>query len=345
MKIAVVNNCVPFVSGGAEHLANALVQKLIEYGHKALLVRIPFQWHRPEAIVEQMLACRSIRIANADRVIGLKFPAYYIPHDDKVLWLLHQFRQAYDLWGTPYQEIPESPEGERIRNVIIESDNRWLRECRKICTISPVTSERLKKFNGIDSTVVFHPLLRSDHFYCKDFANYVFYPGRITGGKRQLLAVESMKYVKSPLRLVVAGSPESPADLQRIKAIIGQNGLEDRVEILPRFISEDEKTDLLANSLACVYAPYDEDSYGYVTLEAYHSRKPVLTCTDSGGTRILVEHEVTGYVAEPEPRAMAEALDRLFLDRPKTILMGQAGYDRMMSLKITWDHVIGSLTS
>jgi glycosyltransferase involved in cell wall biosynthesis len=345
MKIAVVNNCVPFVSGGAEHLANALVQKLNEYGHKALLVRIPFQWRTPEAIVEQMLACRCIRIDNVDRVIGLKFPAYYIPHDDKVLWLLHQFRQAYDLWGTPYQEIPSNAEGERIRNVIIESDNRWLRECRKICTISPVASERLKKFNGIDSTVVFHPLLRSDHFRCEDFGDYVFYPSRITGGKRQLLAVESMKHVKSALRLVIAGSPETPADLQRIEASIRQHGLQDRVELLPRFISEEEKAHLLAKSLACVYTPYDEDSYGYVTLEAYHSRKPVLTCTDSGGTRILVEHEVTGYVAAPEPRAMAEALDRLFLDRRKTILMGQMGYDRMMSLKITWDHVIGSLTS
>src|SRR6185369_16591872 len=101
MKVAILNNCIPFVKGGAEHLAEALRMKLIEHGHEAALIRIPFQWNPAERIVEHLLACRLIKLSGVDRVIGLKFPAYHVPHDNKVLWLLHQFRQAYDLWGTP----------------------------------------------------------------------------------------------------------------------------------------------------------------------------------------------------------------------------------------------------
>jgi glycosyltransferase involved in cell wall biosynthesis len=46
---------------------------------------------------------------------------------------------------------------------------------------------------------------------------------------------------------------------------------------------------------AVLFAPYQED-YGYVTLEAFLSRKPVITARDSGGTLEFVEDGVNGYV-------------------------------------------------
>ncbi len=121
MKVAVVNNWVPFLSGGAEHLAEALTRKLAEYGHQSMLVRLPFAWHPPGKILEHMLACRCVRLAGVDRVIGLKFPAYYVPHPNKVVWLLHQFRQAYDLWGTRYQDLPDTAEGLAVRDAVVAS--------------------------------------------------------------------------------------------------------------------------------------------------------------------------------------------------------------------------------
>jgi glycosyltransferase involved in cell wall biosynthesis len=345
MKVAVVNNCVPFIRGGAEHLAEALTRKLNDNGHEAILIKLPFRWQPPEKILEHMLACRCIRLSNVDRVIGLKFPAYYVPHASKVLWLLHQFRQAYDLWGTPLQDLPNTQEGLDIRNIIIRSDNQFLRESHKIYTNSHVTGERLQNFNGIESTVLFPPLLETAHLKSDGYGDHVFFPSRITSGKRQFLAVESMKYVKTGVRLVIAGDPETPADLSKLESIIQKNGLEGKVKLIPRFISEQEKAEILAGALACIYLPYDEDSYGYVTLEACHARKPVITCEDSGGIRILVKHGVTGYIVPPEPRELAEAMDRLYANRKSASLMGDAGHELMLSLKITWDHVIETLTA
>lgn len=344
MKLAVINNCVPFIRGGAEHLAESLTHKLNEYGHQAELIRIPFRWQPPESILEGIVACRLLRVPEVDRLIVLKFPAYYVPHHDKIVWLLHQFRQAYDLWNTRFQNIPDTVEGHRIREIIVRADNTYLREARKIYTNSRVTSERLKRFNGIDSEVLLPPLMETSHLRRLKYGNYVLCIGRITASKRQNLIVEAMRYVTSDVRLLIAGHAEESSYLEALKEAISRWRLSERIELMDRFISEQEKAALLGHALGCIYIPYDEDSYGYVTLEAYHSLAPVITCTDSGGTTDLVKTGVTGYVVPPDPRDIAASLDALYLDQVGARRMGEAGFELVRSLRISWDRVIEALT-
>ncbi len=344
MKIAVVNNCVPFLNGGAEHLAQALTSKLMESGHEAILVRIPFCWDPPSKIIDGMFACRMLSLPNVDRVIALKFPAYYIPHPNKILWILHQFRQAYDLWGTPLQGLPNTAEGLAIRESIHMADDRYLPEARRIFTNSRVTSERLKTYNGLDSKVLWPPLLQTEHFSCNDFQDFVFYPSRVNAAKRQWLAVESMKYVRSPVRLILAGKDESETEALQIEQAITSNALADRVLWLRDFISEASKADYFSRALGTIYIPYDEDSYGYVTLESYYSSKPVITCSDSGGTDLLVQDGITGFVADPDPQAIAAAIDKLYQEKQSAREMGRAGLDLVHRLGITWQRVVEALT-
>ena len=345
MKLAVVNNCVPFVRGGAEHLADALTCKFREFGHEAMLVRIPFRWEPAPKILECMLACRLMRLPNVDRVIALKFPAYYIPHDNKVLWLLHQFRQAYDLWGTAFHSLPDGDHGAEIRNAIVQADNFHLGRVRRIYTNSAVTSRRLRTYNGIDSEVLFPPLLEPGSFACKEYGDYIFYPSRINAAKRQHLVLESMRYVATGVKLVIAGKEEDPSELVRLQAIIRDNDLAGRVRLLSRFITDQEKSELYGAALGCAYVPYDEDSYGYVTLESYYARKPVISCIDSGGTDVLVKDGVTGYMVPPDAKEIAAAMDRLFTDRQNTRRMGEAGFELVSSLNISWENVVERLTS
>ncbi|MGD1075622.1 MAG: glycosyl transferase family 1, partial [Thermodesulfovibrionales bacterium] len=200
MKIAIVNNCVPFIYGGAEFLADNLRNRIAEHGHQAMIVKVPFAWDPPSKILDHMLSCRLLRLDNVDRVIALKFPAYYIEHPEKVLWLVHQFRQAYDLWNTSYRCIPDTSEGLRIRDAIIGSDNRLLGGIKKRYTISKLVSERLRRFNNLDSKSLYPPLDDPQKYHCTEYGDYVFYPSRIVGSKRQALAVESMKHVKSGVK-------------------------------------------------------------------------------------------------------------------------------------------------
>jgi glycosyltransferase involved in cell wall biosynthesis len=93
-------------------------------------------------------------------------------------------------------------------------------------------------------------------------------------------------------------------------------------------------------ALACLYIPYDEDSYGFVTLESYSAAKPVITCTDSGGTLTLVRNEETGLVVDPQPHLLAEAMDRLYRDRSEARRMGEAGMRLAQSMQINWQRVV-----
>src|SRR3954462_3359539 len=116
MKVLVVTAQAPFVRGGAEIHAEGLCSALRAAGHQAEIAAIPFKWYPPEAIPPQMLACRLLDMTESDGMkidvlIGLKFPAYLIPHPNKVLWVLHQHRPAYDLWDHALGDLAPHPRG------------------------------------------------------------------------------------------------------------------------------------------------------------------------------------------------------------------------------------------
>jgi glycosyltransferase involved in cell wall biosynthesis len=94
--------------------------------------------------------------------------------------------------------------------------------------------------------------------------------------------------------------------------------------------------------LAVVYPPFDED-FGYVTLEAFLARKPVITCTDSGGPNEFIVDGVNGLVVEPTPGALATAANRLAANRREAAQLGDAGYEAARA--VTWDGVIEKLVS
>lgn len=344
MKIAIVNNMVPFIYGGAEFLADSLAEKLVEYGHKAQVIRLPFAWSSAAQIAESMLAVKLTRIINTDKVIALKFPAYYIEHPNKTLWLLHQFRQAYDLQNTEYDFFAQDHEYQKLKAAIYKTDNECFTKLSgKIYTNSKVVSERLMKYNNIPSKVLYPPLMESEIYYNKECGDYIFYPSRVNHSKRQHLAVEAMRYVKSGVKLVLAGKGDSKEDENSIFELIERYDVKDKVTYLDRFISQQEKADLFANCLGGIYIPYDEDSYGYVTLESIHSEKPIISCNDAGGTYVVVKDSETGYMTESTPKALAAAMDKLYQNKQKAIEMGKNGLQLLKELGITWDNVIRSL--
>jgi glycosyltransferase involved in cell wall biosynthesis len=344
MKVSIVNVQIPFVRGGAEYLADSLAEKVRERGHEVDQLRIPFKWYPPETLVDHMLACRLIepRTGDPDLVIALKFPAYLVPFENKKVWLLHQYRQVYDLWETPYGYSGHTPGARRIREAIVAADNRHLSEARGLYTISQNVSGRLRRFNGIEpDAILFPPLLHPEAFRCGEAGDYVFYPSRLSRMKRQHVAVEAMRHVRSGFRLVVAGRADEDSYQSEIDELMRTHGLEDRVQFLG-WISEEEKARWMADAFAVLYIPVDED-YGYVTLEAFHSSKPVITFTDSGGTNELVVHGLNGLALEPSPEALAEGMESLWSDRARARAMGRAATETLGRKRIHWDHVLDTL--
>jgi glycosyltransferase involved in cell wall biosynthesis len=343
MRVVVASTFVPFIKGGGRMIVDDLVTALRDRGHDVDTVLIPFD-SAPREQLEQMLGLRLMRLApDIERLICIRTPSYLLQHPNKVVWFIHHHRGAYDLWGTKYQDIPHGPEGLAIRDAIRASDDLSLREARALFTNSAVVRDRLRRFNGLEGEVLYPPLMDTERFVERESEGYIFYPSRITEHKRQWLGVEAMRHVRSAVRLVIAGAPDSPEQLERLRRTVDEAGAGDRIEIIPRWISEAEKADLLSRALGLMYVPFDEDSYGYPTLEAYHSGKPVISCSDSGGTKEIIEDGVTGLMADPSPESLAEAMDRLHDDRAAAIRMGRAGRARIDDLNISWDHVVSRL--
>ena len=344
MKVLVVNNAAPFLRGGAEELADHLVRELAATkGVEAELLRLPFAWTPTERLIEEVLIHQSFRLINVDRVIALKFPAYLVPHEHKTLWLLHQFRQAYDL-GDAGQGLGDDGREGAIKRAVRRADDLAFSATRRVFCNSPVTRDRLRRYNGREAEVLYPPLNDAALFTGGEAGGYVFAGGRVAPGKRQHLLVEAMAQVRAPGRLLIAGPPESEEYAERLRALVAEHDLHDRVELRFGFHPRADVAGWMNGAAACAYLPFDEDSLGYVTMEAFAAGKPVLTTTDSGGLLEMVS-EATGAVVEPAADALAAALDRLLADPARTAALGRAAKAEWDGRGLDWPSTVHRLLS
>jgi glycosyltransferase involved in cell wall biosynthesis len=343
VRVLVASTYVPFIEGGGRMIVRDLVRAVRERGHEVDTVEIPFHsaW---DTMLEQMLAIRLMDVSDAaDVLVAIRTPSYLLRHPNKRLWFIHHHRGAYDLWGTPYQDIPSTPEGLGVRQAVVAADDLYLREARQIFTNSQIVADRLREFNDLEGHVLYPPLGEPQRFVPGPAEDFVFYPCRITGHKRQHLAVAAAAHLATDARVVIAGAADSPEQLRQLNEMIVSHGLQDRVQLIARWISEEEKAELIARSMGVLYIPFLEDSYGYVTLEAFHAHKPVITCSDSGGTLEIIEDGENGLVVAPEPIALAAAIDRLRSDPQAAAAMGERANETLIAKDISWDRVVTSL--
>jgi glycosyltransferase involved in cell wall biosynthesis len=347
LKIGIATVQVPFITGGAETLAVSLRAELMKRGFEADIISIPFKWYPPERILDCMLMGRLMDLSEVngtkiDRVIALKFPAYFAPHDNKVGWILHQHRQAYDLYGTDYGDLHQSAQGQRVAEAIRTWDNQFLTELRNIFTISNKVTDRLTKYNNISANTLYPPPGDHEKFHCDGFGDYILYPGRFAPIKRQHLIVEAMKTAPDGVKLVLIGSYDNEYG-ETVTNRIAALGLQDRVKLLGT-VTDEEKIRLYSQCLAVYNGVYEED-YGYVTLEAFLSSKPVITHHDSGGPLEFVRNRDNGFVAEAEPEAIGDCISQLVNNQNLAREMGNRGKETIEQQQITWTHVIDRLLS
>lgn len=339
-NVLICTTQVPFTRGGAESHVEGLRRALVAAGYDAEVAALPFKWYPPEEIMRGALAWRMLDVSEAngkpiDLVIGMKFPAYVVAHERKVLWVMHQYRAAYNLAGTAFDDLSHYPEGPRVREWIRECDGRFIGEARKVFANSKTVAERLVRYNGIESEPLYHPPPRADSLRPGAQGDYVFYPSRLEPQKRQEILIEAMAHTRTPVRAVFAGGTR---DAKHYESLVKQHKVGDRVE-LRGFVSEEEMVELYAGALGVCYLPFDED-YGYVTLEGMLAAKPVVVARDGGGATEFVEHGGEGLVVEPDPRALAEALDALYSDRERARRMGERAREKLLAADLSWRNVV-----
>ena len=337
MRVAVCAPQVPFVRGGAELMADDLVDALRARGHEAELVSIPFKWYPGTRVLDQAFLWRLVDLTESDgrpidRVIATKFPAYAVRHPNKVAWVLHQFRQAYDYDRTDLGQFDESPEDRATRRAVERLDAVALGEARRVFATSRNVADRLKRFNGIDAELLPHPP-QTLPYRTGESEGFVLSVNRLDRAKRIDLLIEAAKREPS-LRVVITGEGPDRARLEQLAS-----GLNGQVEFVGR-VDDERLADLYARSLAVYYAPIDED-FGMVPYEAFLSGKPVLTTHDAGGPLEVVHDRETGVVVAPTADEIAQALASLDAETAKRY--GAAG--KAIAERVTWDACVDALLS
>jgi hypothetical protein len=157
-RVLLLNTAHPHIWGGAEALAENLQLHIQRAGHQVETIKLPFKDYPVENLVCQMMAWDSVKLPTADIVIGLKFPAYLAKHENKKIWLIHQYRQVYDFYEAGQSAWMQNENGENTRAMVIEADNQTMASCKEIYTISEVTQQRLKKYNDKHAVLLRHPI-------------------------------------------------------------------------------------------------------------------------------------------------------------------------------------------
>ena len=340
MKIAVLDSQTVLSPRRDGLLAGRLCEALAEHGHSAALIRIPFSERSPQTVVDQMLAVRLLHLHNVDRVVGLGFPAYLIPHGEKVVWMLREFREAYDRWGTAGQGLPNTPLGRSVRASVLAADQEYLGEAQRIYVRSSGAGRRLTDYTGLQSQVLHPPLRDPGAFRCDSYGDYVLALGPVGADSCGRAAVEAIALAQSAARLVIAGSPERRDDVAALRDLAERLGVADRVELIAHDIAEAERVRLLA---ACRAVLCFGDPDGRLTQEACQSHKATLAFAPECALAALIDDGVTGAIVS-SIAGLGLAIDALSDDAATAERYGDAAFDRLARSEISWSTVVAELT-
>lgn len=343
-RIAVVTSSPPMTEGGHMVIARELVQALRDAGHSAEIIVTPQNRFGRQASAYVATWLTDVGTSDGrrvDQVISLRYPSYAVRHERHVCWLNHTMREYYDLW--PRFSATLGTRGlmkEHVRRAAIHVTDRLLltRNVTKLFVQSRTIQQRLSMWPELKSTVLYPPAPRRD-YRCDGYGDYIFMVSRLTPLKRADLLIEALATPDARgIRAVIAGEGE---DRSRLERLIARHSLADRVTLTGR-LDDERVLAHLGKCRAVCFPPFHED-YGFVTVEAFASRKAVVTCQDSGGPSELVEDAVSGYVTVPTPQALACALRRLAEDGALAERLGQGAFES--GQKLNWPTTVAQLTS
>lgn len=341
--ITIVTSAPPLVEGGHLVLARSLERALRDAGHTAGIVTTPSNrfGRQGPAYLANWLTDVGVTGSGerVDQIVSMRYPSYAVRHPKHVCWLVHTMREYYDLWDRFSAGL--SPQGrlkERARRSLVRAADTYCfkHHVTRLFTISGAVRDRVAKWNGVPAEVL-HPPPPQRPYRCDAYGDFVFAPSRLAPLKRLDLVLQALARPEAAgVRCVIAGDGEEADRLVRLSRTLG---LESRVTFTGR-LDEAALVDHLARCRAVVFVPHDED-YGFVTVEAFASAKPVITCQDSGGPLELVRDGSNGWVAAPTPADVARALAEAAADKGVAEARGRQGQRDIAGL--TWRAVVDRL--
>ena len=372
---------IPYMIGGAENLWRGLQDHLNENtSHQAELIKLPSRELEFWDLVDSYRRFAELDLTGFDVVVSSKYPAWMVSHPRHVVYMLHRLRGLYDTYDVMHlpHDYPDPPpavielrafmeenagrrdslpeffervaglrRAPRVRDDLFAFPGPFIRELVHFLDGVGLAPDGIARYGAISAAVaqregyfppgadvfVSHPPTGLEAITARGRGRYLFTVSRLDRPKRIHLLIEAMKHVRSKVELWIAGTGPAEGELRELAAG------DERIVFLGR-VSDERLRMLYGIARAVAFIPHEED-FGLVTLEAMRAGKPVITATDSGATAELVNHGVTGLVAEPNPEALAAAIDELWSDKGAAKRMGRVALER--ARLVSWDDLVREL--
>lgn len=297
--------------GGAERFYAGLHEGFKALGCQPELIAVQADEPDYDTILSNYCKCQELDLSAYGLVVSTKVPTYAVKHPNHVLYLVHTVRVFDDMFDKAFSPLLDTHYTQRAK--LHHIDFEAISRVKARFAIGHEVARRLYRWRGLDCKVMHPPLAYSD-FRSGNAGDFFFLPGRLHPWKRVDLIIEAIKLSSLPMKLFVAGVGEAEAHLQELAED------DDRIEFLGK-IDDERLVQLYADCLAVPFLPLQED-YGYITIEAFASGKPVLTCTDSGEPCEFVRPFETGLVVDPIPEDIQQGLEWFWVNREQAASMG-----------------------
>lgn len=302
----------------------------MDIGCNAELIRIPASERTFEDVLANYRHAKNLKLDDFEVVISTKAPTYVVEHPCHIVYLVHTVRAFDDMFEVQFPERTHLHYQQR--KIIHDLDYAGLRKAKAIFCIGHEVKDRLHRKFGLKACVQ-HPPLMTDRFRLISDDGSFLLPGRLHPWKRVDLAIRAVKESTADVLLNIVGQGEAE---QSLKALAADDK---RIRFLGGVLNA-ELAELYGRCRAVVFVPLRED-YGFVTLEAFASGKPVITCRDSGEPTRFVKNAVTGLIVDPDPAALARAMAALHDDGDLAFHLGQAAAARIP--QTSWSEIASTL--
>ena len=169
--------------------------------------------------------------------------------------------------------------------------------------------------------------------------HYVLFFGFIRDYKGLDLLLEAFaddRLKRMKTRLLVAG--EFYCDPKPYQELIARYHLEDQVIMSNDFIPDSQVLNYFC-AADLVVQPYKSATQSGVTQIAYHFNKPMII-TDVGGLAEFVPDEKVGYVVNPDPESIANAIVRFYTEGKEAEFSANAAIEKQ---KYSWSKMVNAV--
>lgn len=196
----------------------------------------------------------------------------------------------------------------------------FVNACDSFVVMSKAVKAQMKAFTWKPCVYIAHPIYDNygekasrtegiEFLKLSESQQYILFFGFIRRYKGLDLLLKALSIVKktgdfADLKLIIAG--EFYDDENFYKALIQELHLENDVMIKSNFIPEDTVRYYFAVA-DIIVQPYHSATQSGISQIAYHFEKPMLV-SNVGGLPEIVPHGIAGYVVEPKPQQVADAL-------------------------------------